>query len=207
MKYPARWVRLASGVILFAMMGSAIADPCVSGLAPGMRPGPYSFVLATGTNRGQSQCFICETADRPAVVIFARTLNEPLGKLAAQLDKAVVANKAADVRAWITFLHEDQPAFDPQLVRWTQMYGLKAIPAGIFEDLGGPPSYKLAREAEVTVLLFVKKKVVANFAFRSGELTDEAATEVMKASRCEMLSCFATPFSWAFHCHFPAGAV
>jgi hypothetical protein len=146
-----------------------------------MRPGPYSFVLATGANRGQSQCFICETADRPAVVIFARTLNEPLGKLAAQLDKAVVANKAADVRGWITFLHEDQPAFDPQVVRWTQKHGLKAIPAGVFEDLGGPPSYKLSRDADVTVLLFVKKKVVANFAYRASELNEEAAAEVMKA--------------------------
>ena len=175
---------LAAPVVCFALLCGALtraADPCVSGLSPGMRPGPYSFVLATGASRGQSQCFICETADRPAVVIFARTLNDPLGKLAAQLDKAVAANKAADVRSWITFLNDDQPAFDPLLVRWTQKHGLKVIPAGVFEDLGGPPSYKLSREADVTVLLFVKKKVVANFAFRTGELTDEAAAEVMKA--------------------------
>lgn len=181
MQSPAKYVALTASVILFGMIGSAVADPCVSGLSPGMRPGPYSFVLATGANRGQSMCFICETADRPAVLIFARTPNEPLGKLAAQLDKAVAANKAADVRAWITFLHDDQPAFDPQVVRWTQKYGLKTIPAGVFEDLVGPPSYKLAREADVTLVLFVKRKVVANFAFRAGELTDEAAVEVMKA--------------------------
>ena len=174
------WALAGAFSLLCGMMIHA-ADPCVSGLSPGMRPGPYSFVLATGTSRGQSQCFICETADRPAVVIFARTLNDPLGKLAAHLDKAVAANKAADVRAWITFLHDDQPAFDPPLVRWTQKHGLKVIPAGVFEDLGGPPSYKLTREADVTVLLFVKRKVVANFAFRAGELTDEAAAEILKA--------------------------
>jgi hypothetical protein len=170
-------------VLLVALGGveSSAADPCVSGLAPGMRPGPYSFVLSTGTGRGQSQCFICETADRPAVVIFARTLNDSLGKLATQLDKAVAANKGTDVRGWITFLNDDQPKFDPPLVRWSQKHGLKVLPVGVFEDLGGPPSYKLAREADVTVLLFVKRKVVANFAFRAGELTDEAMAEILKA--------------------------
>ena len=175
------WIYSMAALVALFSESTRAADPCVSGLTPGMRPGPYSFVLATGTNRGQSQCFICETADRPAVVIFARTLNDSLGKLAAQLDKAVAAKKAADVRAWITFLHDDQPAFDPPLVRWTQKHGLKVIPAGVFEDLGGPPSYKLTREADVTVLLFVKRKVVANFAFRAGELTDEATAEIMKA--------------------------
>jgi hypothetical protein len=146
-----------------------------------MRPGPYSFVISTGTNRGQSQCFICETAERPAVVIFARTLNDSLGKLTGQLDKQVAANKAADVRGWLTFLHKDQAAFDKDLVQWTQKHGLKVMPAGVFEDLDGPPSYKLNREADVTVLLFVKRKVVANFAYRAGELNDDAIGEVIKA--------------------------
>ncbi|OAI54290.1 hypothetical protein AYO44_15220 [Planctomycetaceae bacterium SCGC AG-212-F19] len=178
MRYRA-WV-LGGFAIIAGLTGVAVADPCVSGLSPGTRPGPYSFVLSTGANRGQSQCFICETADRPAVVIFARTLNDAVGKLTAQVDKQVTANKAADVRAWITFLHNDQAGFDKDLVQWTQKHGLKVLPAGVFEDLDGPPSYKLKREADVTVLLFVKRKVVANFAYRAGELTDEAIGEVMK---------------------------
>jgi len=180
MSYTARRV-LTGLALLFVATAPLIADPCVSGLAPGARPGPYSFVLSTGTNRGQAQCFICETGEKPAVVIFARTLNDQVGKLTAQLDKAVAANKAADVRGWITFLHADQAAFDKGLVEWTQKHGLKVLPAGVFEDLTGPPSYKLAREADVTVLLFVKRKVVANFAYRASELTDEATAEVMKA--------------------------
>ena len=51
----------------------------------------------------------------------------------------------------------------------------------VFEDVGGPPSYKLARDADVTVLLYVKQKVVANFAFREGELTGARIDEVLKA--------------------------
>ena len=42
-----------------------------------------------------------------------------------------------------------------------------------------PASYRIAKNAEVTVLLFVKQKVTANFAFRAGELTEDKIKEVM----------------------------
>ncbi|MBL8793947.1 MAG: hypothetical protein JNM56_08580 [Planctomycetia bacterium] len=172
---------LALAASWFLVSAVCAVDPCVSGVQPGLRPGPYSFVLSTGTNRGQSQCFICETADKPAVVVFARTLSEPLGKLVGKLDKATTDHKAAELRGWITFLAEDQAKVDADVVRWTQQHALKAIPAGVFEDVVGPPSYKLAKDADVTVMLFVKRKVAANFAFRAGELNDDAIAEVLKA--------------------------
>ena len=49
------------------------------------------------------------------------------------------------------------------------------------EDADGPPVYKLARDADVTVLLFVKQKVVKNFAFRAGELDDQKTAAVLKS--------------------------
>jgi len=156
-------------------------DACVSGLKVGQKPGPYSFVVATGPERGQSTCYVCETADRPAVVVFARNPSEPLGKLAAGLDKAVGDNKKAELRGWVTFLSNDQPTLDPQVVDWAKKHAIRRMPLGVFESEDGPPSYRLSREADVTVLLFVKKKVVANFAFRSGELNDERIAEVLKA--------------------------
>src|SRR5438067_64804 len=105
-----RYTSCRALLFLAALVASSIFgegranDPCVSGLTPGMRPGPYSFVVSTGANRGQSQCFICETADRPAVVVFARSISDPLGKLVNQLDKSVGEHKASELRAWVTFL-------------------------------------------------------------------------------------------------------
>ena len=173
-------------VVLLGVLGVAVvnlfaADPCASGLQPGQRPGPYTFLVATGPQRGQLHCYICETADRPAVAVFARDLSEPLGGLVQQLDKAVLEHKKADLRAWVTFLGDDQPGLDPKVVRWGLKHAVRNVPLGVFEDAGGPPSYRLNREADVTVLLFVKQKVVANFALRSGELTEEKIGEIMKA--------------------------
>jgi hypothetical protein len=162
-------------------VGALAAEPCVSGLAAGQRPGPYAAVVSVGPQRGQSHCFICETADRPAVVVFARSLSDPLGRLAQGLDRAVQDHKALDLRAWVTLLHEDQLTLDPQVVKWAKANALRNVPVGVFEDTVGPPTYKLNREADVTVLVFVNQKVTANFAFRAGELTDARIAEVLRA--------------------------
>jgi hypothetical protein len=184
MRFPVRV--LAIGVFSFCALGTLIRssraeDPCRSGLEPGQRPGPYAFVLSTGPHRGQSHCYICETADRPAVVVFARALGDPLAKLVQHLDQALTEHKKADLRAWITFLNPDQLALDPKIVQWSQKHAIRTVPLGVFEDVNGPPSYRLARDADVTVLLFVRQKVVANFAFRTGELADDKIAEVIKA--------------------------
>jgi hypothetical protein len=168
-------------VVLVGLGFLMAAEPCQSGLKPGQRPGPYSSVVSVGTERGQSHCFICETADRPAVIIFARHLTDPLGKLVRGIDKALVDNKAAELRGWVTVLHEDQSACDAQVLEWSRKQANRKVPIAVFEDVIGPPSYRLHRDAEVTVLLYVKQKVVRNFAFRMGELTAERVDEVLKA--------------------------
>jgi hypothetical protein len=163
------------------VVSSFAADPCRSGLQPGQRPGPYAAVISTGPERGRSHCYVCETGDRPVVIIFARGLSTPLGKLAQQIDRAITQHKTAELRGWITFLNADQTSFDPKVVEWGQKYALRNLPLGVFEDKGGPPSYRLNPEADVTVLLSVKQRVVANFAFRTGELNDAALADVLRA--------------------------
>jgi hypothetical protein len=111
------------------------------------------------------------------VIVFARTVAEPLGKLLGKCDDAVTARPKDEMRAWMTVLGEKTIALD-DLGKWAKQLGLKATPVGVFDDAVGPPSYKLADDADVTILLFVNRKVVANFAFRSGELSDEAIQRV-----------------------------
>jgi hypothetical protein len=156
-------------------------EPCSSGPQAGQRCGPYAAVISTGPERGQSFCYVCETGDKPAVVVFARGLSEPLGKLVVALDKAVEDHKSADLRAWVTLLSNDQPKLDPEVVVWAKKYAVRRVPLGIFEDADGPPSYRLGKDAEVTILMFVKQKVAANFAFRAGELTEEKIKDVMNS--------------------------
>jgi hypothetical protein len=153
----------------------------VSGVPVGKRPGPYSFLVATGPQRGQPTCYICEQHEggKPAAVVFARSLSDPLGKLLAKLDAAGADKKAAGYKVWMTQLAATADL--DELGKWAQAQGLKGVPVGAFEDADGPPAYKLHKDADVTVMLFVKEKVVANFALRAGELDDQAIDTVMRA--------------------------
>jgi hypothetical protein len=166
--------------LLLAMAPARADDPCQSGLQTGQRPGPYSFVLATGAERGKSTCYICETGDKPAVIVFARTPNDMLGKLVAGIDKAMMGHKALDLRAWVTFLGASDTGLEESAVKWGREHAIRNVPLGVFEDPIGPPSYRLAKDADVTVLVFVKQKVTANFAFRAGELNADRIEEVLK---------------------------
>jgi hypothetical protein len=166
---------------VFAVHFLPAAEPCHSGLQPGQRPGPYSAIISTGPERGKSHCYICETGDRPAVVVFARSLGDGLGKLCQELDRAVAEHKKGELKAWVTFLNDNQLSFDPKVVRWGKKYALRTIPLGVFEDVAGPPSYRLAQDADITILLFVKQEVTASFAFRPGELTKDNLRKVLKA--------------------------
>jgi hypothetical protein len=174
-------IRTLAVIVLLAALSIAAADPCKSGPQPNQRPGPYSALVSVGKERGTQHCYVCEAGDKPMVIIFARTATDPLGKLVKQIDGAVKEHKAADLRAWVTFLAEDQTKLDPHVAKWAQAHAISNVPCAVFEDTVGPPAYLLAKEADVTVILSVKQKVVANFAYRAGELNDAAIAEIAKS--------------------------
>jgi hypothetical protein len=155
----------------------APADPCASGPRPGAKAGPYSFNVATGPERGQQTCYVCAAAEKPVVVVFARKLSDPLGKLLTKCDDLLLAKPKDSMRCWMTLLGEQSASLDA-LAKWTKDAGIKKVPVGVFDDPAGPPSYQLNADAEVTVLLWVNRRVVATYAFRAGELNDEAIKKV-----------------------------
>src|SRR5436190_12843105 len=172
---------LASFLTLALTPTLPAADPCLSGTPVGKRPGPYSFLVATGPQRGQQTCYVCEQheGNKPAAVVFARSTSDSLGKLLAKLEAPALAEKESGYKVWMTLLAEKADL--DALAKWSQKQGLKSCPVGAFEDADGPPSYKLHKDADVTVIFFTKQKVVANFAFRAGELDDKAIEKVMKS--------------------------
>jgi hypothetical protein len=169
--------------LLMTAMSLPAEEPALkSGVPVGQRPGPYAFVLATGSQRGQAFCYICDTGDKPAAIIFARSLSEPLGKLAAKIDHMAADGAVPDLRTWLTLLDVGkQPDLERRLIAWGQQHAIRTMPLGIFEDDVGPPSYRLHRDADVTVLVFVNQKVTANFALRAGDLSDAKIDEIVKA--------------------------
>src|SRR5262245_37492099 len=122
--------------LLIFVAGSVHADDaCKSGPQPNHRPGPYSALVSVGPQRGPQHCYICEAADKPIVIVFARTLSDPLGKLVHRMDKMMNDHKVAELQAWVTFLAEDQTAFDRLVVPWGQKHATGKVPMAVFEDV------------------------------------------------------------------------
>lgn len=169
--------------LLLACVAMFWEEPCKSGLGVGQKFGPYTFLVSTGEKRGTSHCFVCETGDKPAVIVFAQKASPALGELLVALDGVATKQpKGKELAAWVTFLADDQPSLEPKIAAWGKELGLKSIALGIFEDAEGPPSYRLSKQAEATVLLVKGGKVKANYAFRAGELKSEHAKAIAGAA-------------------------
>ncbi|HMP03209.1 MAG TPA: hypothetical protein PKD86_19000 [Gemmatales bacterium] len=172
---------LAAGLI---PTDSALAsEPLVSGPAAGARYGPYSFLIATGPKRGTQHCYVCDTLGKPVVIVFARQTSDELGKLLVEIDRMVATKRDQGFFAWATFLADDETAIAAKVETWGRQLGLRSLPLGVFEDADGPPTYRLSRDAETTILVVNESKVVANFAFKANELTADQATAVVEAAR------------------------
>src|SRR3954453_3368854 len=99
---------LALALALALALTLRAAEPCVSGVPIGKRPGPYSFLVATGPQRGQQTCYVCEQheGNKPAAGVFARGTSDALGKLMTKLDAEAIANKDSGCKVWMTLLAE-----------------------------------------------------------------------------------------------------
>ena len=167
-------------LLLFVLLGTvSAAEPVVSGVSVGKRPGPYSFLVATGPQKGQQTCYICEQEKKPTVVVFCRSLSDSLGGLMSEIDADATTHAEKGLKVWMTLLTEKADL--DALSKWSKKQGLKSTPVGAFEDTDGPPAYKLHADADVTVMVFVKEKVTLNMAFRVKELKAEAINDIRKA--------------------------
>jgi hypothetical protein len=119
--------------------------------------------------------------------VFARTLDDNLASLVKQLDKQVEANKSKKMAGFVVLLTEDPDAAEGELKAFAAKHGIKNIPLTIFDGSAGPENYKIAKEADVTVNLWVSQSSKANYAFAKGEL-DEDSIDAIVADTSKILN-------------------
>jgi hypothetical protein len=104
------------------------------------------------------------------VCVFARKTSEPLASLAKQIDAKIGENGKLKSFVVITPKKGERPADDLKKLATTA--GIKHIPLTVGESPDGPPDYEVARDSDVTILMWSGHRVKVNHAFK-GELTDE----------------------------------
>jgi hypothetical protein len=170
---------LLSASIVFLSLSLAVAgDPVKSGPQAGEElPGPFEPFHVTGENAGEKACVYCQFGASPVAMVFARQVTPELTKLIKQLDQATAKNKSAEMASCIVFCSDDS-AMKSKLAELAKKDGLKDVVLTI-EKAAGPDDYNIGKEADVTVILYVDKKVKANHTFRKGELDEKAMGKIM----------------------------
>jgi|SRR5262249_41214431 len=115
--------------------------------------------------------------DRPVVAIFARDANDGLTSLVKKIDEVTAKNSDARMASWVVFCN-DEEGLDKKLKELIDKEKIKKTLLAV-GDKAGPEDYSIAKDADVTVLLYVKKTVKANYAFKKGEMTDKDVDKIL----------------------------
>ena len=170
--------RLAAGLGAAALLVSAVvaAEPLRSGpqvddkVATAFEP-----LNVNGAAAGDHNCLVCQNGGSPVVMIFAREVTPELTRLIKKVDQATARHKDEDMGSFVVFCSDDKGLQD-QLKSMARDQELKNLVLSIWDDPqapDGPKKYRVAKDADVTVVLYTNNKVKGNYAFRKGELTDK----------------------------------
>jgi hypothetical protein len=110
-------------------------------------------------------------------MIFAREVTGPLTSLVKKIDEETIKHKSDRMGSFVVFLSDDEKLQD-QLKDFAKKEDIKKCVLTI-DNPAGPGPYKVAKDADVTVVLYENRTVKANFAFKRGELNDSAIMHIL----------------------------
>lgn len=114
------------------------------------------------------------------VNIFTRSLSDNLASLVKEVDTFVAKNDDQQAAAFVVLLSNDPDGDEAKLKEFAKKHDIKNVPLTIFDGAAGPPNYKVAKDSDVTVVMWKRLEVKANHAFGKGELTEESVKEVLE---------------------------
>lgn len=167
-------------IAILALFALALQTSAQTAVPPGTKLPPYTFILSVGEQRGRSHCYVCESVEKPVVILFApaRDPNKDsktdeswtsveVSQIAKFLDGEMAKRSA--LAAWLTFCNPKQEDLDGPIVRWADKAGLRRLPVGTFEDTLGPPAYRLDGKAILYAVIAKDGKIEKVLSLKQGE--------------------------------------
>jgi len=168
----------AAALVAAALALPAAAEHIKSGPQSGESvPGPFHPLNVTGEKKGEKFCLFCVNGENPVAMVFARENSPELTKLIKKLDQATAKNKSKSMGSFVVYL-SDKEGLDKELASMAEKEKIEKTVLSI-DNPGGPKAYNVAKDADVTVVLYVDRKVKANHAFKKGELKDDAIEKIV----------------------------
>ena len=171
------------------LTATGIAGDLKSGLQVGETFIPFTVQDVTGPRRGNALCYGCAFGKHTVVNIHAKTLSPELVSVLQGLDGLV--DSASQIRgdskhAFLVYLTEEPDQAEKELTELAESAGIKNIPLTIYDELSGPPPYKLAAAADVTVMMWDKFKVTTNMSFATTDMNVPAAKQILARANAHL---------------------
>jgi len=93
------------------------------------------------------------------------------------LVKKLDAEGANGLKSFVVYLNDDEKMPD-QLKEYAAKIGLKNTILAV-DNVTGPPGWTIAKDADVTVVLYNKRVVEANHAFADGKLDAKGVAKIL----------------------------
>ena len=113
------------------------------------------------------------------VNVLAREITDNLASLVKKIEKIVADNEDKKMRAFLVHLTDDPDASEATLKALAEKHKIVKTPLTNFDGLAGPEVYNIAKDADVTVMMWVGGTVKVNFALKKGELTKKKVDEIV----------------------------
>jgi len=175
-----------------ALMTAAVASAEVtSGPQVGDRVGAFTVTKVTGNPDdgvvdGKKLCYRCKMGQRPVVMVFARSTDEKLAKFLLKLEEEIEEHQDSKLSAFVNMIGTDEESMKKAATDFVEKHGIKRVAFVIPEDVAnGPENFKIAPDADLTVICYKGGEVKANHAFVSGGLSEDKIDAIVDAS-CEM---------------------
>jgi hypothetical protein len=104
-------------------------------------------------------------------LIFAREVSDSLTSLVKKIDAATVKNSAARMGSFVVFCSDDEGLKD-KLKELAEKEHLKKTILTL-DNPSGPSKYEVAKDADITVILYNEREVKVNRAYKKGELSNK----------------------------------
>lgn len=179
---------LVMAVALVCGAAAVASAEMTSGPAVGDMVGAFTVTKVAGNPDdgvadGRTLCYRCKMGQRPVVMIFARSADEKLASLLKELDEELEEHADDKLTGFVNMIGADAESLKKAAAEFVAKHGIKRLAFVVPEDAtNGPPDFKIAPEADVTVICYKEGTVKANHAFPKGGLTAEKIDAVVSAS-------------------------
>ena len=175
---------LWSTIFTLAFTSTLPAKELESGPQPGEPVGAFYVEKCAGNESdgvasGEKLCYRCMLGNRPVVAIFSRSTDQTVSKLVKELDGVVQSNKDKKMASFVNLLGADPNSLKTAAEALVKESNATQIAVVVPDEHDtGPANYRLNPKADVTIVIYNRGRVEANYALTPGLLNDNVIKQI-----------------------------